>query len=80
MPHPFSHSGTRSEALSQREKTNAVLAREAAGRGIVLLKNSGVLPLAPGTPIALLGSGASRTVKGGTGSGDVNSRENRFHL
>ena len=77
MPHPFSHSGTRSEALSQREKTNAALAREAAGRGIVLLKNSGVLPLAPGTPIALLGSGASRTVKGGTGSGDVNSRENR---
>ncbi len=40
----------------------------------VLLKSNGAFPLdAPG-PIALFGSGARRTVKGGTGSGEVNSR------
>ena len=47
-----------------------------AGEGIVLLKNEGILPLSAQTPIALLGSGAVQTVKGGTGSGDVNNRQN----
>lgn len=33
-----------------------------------------LLPLKKGSKLALFGSGASRTVKGGTGSGDVNER------
>ena len=55
---------------------NGERARAIAPQGMVLLENNGVLPLqgAPGK-IALYGNGARRTVKGGTGSGDVNSRE-----
>jgi beta-glucosidase len=42
---------------------------------MVLLKNEGgLLPLPKDRPIALFGAGAGRTVKGGTGSGDVNER------
>ena len=42
---------------------------------MVLLENKGVLPFpAEVHSIALFGSGARRTVKGGTGSGDVNVR------
>ena len=40
----------------------------------VLLKRNGDFPLREAGPIALFGSGARRTVKGGTGSGEVNSR------
>ena len=74
MEQPFTHSGTRDPATSPREQENAAMARQAAAEGIVLLKNRGVLPLAPGAPVALFGAGAGRTVKGGTGSGDVNNR------
>lgn len=74
MEQPFTHSGTRDQAPSPREQENAALARQAAAAGIVLLKNRGVLPLNPGAPVALFGAGAGRTVKGGTGSGDVNNR------
>ena len=42
---------------------------------MVLLKNDGTLPIAKGGKLALYGSGARRTIKGGTGSGDVNSRK-----
>ena len=70
------HSGTLSAAPSLREQLNGSLARKLAAEGMVLLKNDGLLPLPLTLPIALLGSGASRTVKGGTGSGDVNNREN----
>ena len=41
---------------------------------IVLLENDGVLPLKKTGKLALYGAGARMTVKGGTGSGDVNSR------
>ena len=68
-------SGTTDPTITEREVLNGALSREAAEAGIVLLKNDGVLPLASGSRIALLGSGAARTVKGGTGSGDVNERE-----
>lgn len=74
MEQPFTHSGTRDPAPSPREQENAALARQAAAAGIVLLKNRGVLPLNPDAPVALFGAGAGRTVKGGTGSGDVNNR------
>ena len=61
------------ETVSPREKKHRQLAREAACEGIVLLENNGSLPLDPGN-IALYGSGAVSTVKGGTGSGEVNER------
>lgn len=68
--------GTRDQAVSLRETVNRQLARKAAAEGIVLLKNSGnLLPLKTGTKVVLYGVGASKTVKGGTGSGDVNERE-----
>ncbi len=69
-------SGTRSPKVSEREKKNLAVARHAAAEGMVLLKNEKqILPLVPGSRVALYGIGASRTVKGGTGSGDVNERE-----
>lgn len=40
----------------------------------VLLKSDGAFPLAAPGGVALYGGGARRTVKGGTGSGEVNSR------
>lgn len=68
------HSGSRKQELSEREKRHSALARRAAAEGIVLLKNEGTLPLKTSDPIALFGSGAGKTVKGGIGSGDVNNR------
>ena len=67
------HTGTLNPDLSERERTHAALARRIAADGCVLLKNEGLLPLGK-VPVALLGSGAVKTVKGGIGSGDVNSR------
>lgn len=69
-------SGTTSNAVTERETINRKIARAAASEGMVLLKNEDhILPLKPGTKVALYGGGASKTVKGGTGSGDVNERE-----
>lgn len=70
------HSGTLQQRPSKRELLHGELARRAAAEGIVLLKNKALLPLNLSIPTALLGHGACMTVKGGTGSGDVNSREN----
>ena len=75
MMKKWTHSGSLKKELSAREEKHRALARRAAAEGIVLLKNEGVLPLAPAAPIALFGSGADKTVKGGIGSGDVNNRE-----
>jgi beta-glucosidase len=58
---------------SIREKEHEKIAYDAALEGIVLLKNEGILPVAPGK-VALFGAGAKRTVKGGSGSGEVNER------
>lgn len=68
-------SGTPQQEPRSYETEHAQLARRAAAEGIVLLKNeNGLLPLAKGSKLALFGAGAGRTVKGGTGSGDVNER------
>lgn len=69
------HSGTLERALSAREQKHRGFARRAAAEGMVLMKNEGMLPLDIEAPIALLGGGAVRTIKGGTGSGDVNNRD-----
>ncbi len=61
------------QRISLMEKENRELARKAAAEGFVLLKNNGVLPLRE-KRIALYGSGARMTVKGGTGSGAVRER------
>lgn len=55
------------------ELQNRALAREAAAEGFVLLENDGILPLKE-KKLALYGSGARMTVKGGTGSGAVRER------
>lgn len=70
------YSGTRDERPSERELLHGRLARNMATEGIVLLKNENILPLDESVSIALFGSGAAETVKGGIGSGDVNSRVN----
>lgn len=67
------HSASVQETVSLREEENRALSLEAAREGIVVLENDGVLPLTPGR-VALFGAGASMTIKGGTGSGEVNDR------
>lgn len=62
-----------SDAVTQREKENLHIAYRAACEGIVMLKNDGTLPLQT-RKVALYGPGVSMTIKGGTGSGEVNER------
>ena len=76
MTKKWIHSGNLQQEPSEREIRHRALAGKAAAEGIVLLKNDGGLPLKLSDPIALFGSGAGKTVKGGIGSGDVNNREN----
>ena len=65
---------TKDPAMTQRERDHMALSRCIAGECVVLLENDGVLPLRQIRKIALYGIGARRTVRGGTGSGDVNTR------
>ncbi len=64
---------SRDNKPNQRELDNLRVAYRAACEAIVLLENDGALPLT-NRAIALFGNGASRTIKGGTGSGEVNER------
>lgn len=69
-------SGTTDPTVPEWEIKHRAVARRAAADGIVLLKNENhVLPIDINCPVALYGAGASHTIKGGTGSGDVNERE-----
>ncbi len=61
-------------AVNTYEKEHFAKLRKLAPECTVLLKKNGAFPLPAAGPVALYGSGARRTVKGGTGSGDVNSR------
>lgn len=57
------------------ELANAQLSKQAATQGMVLLENhDNALPIVKSTNVALFGVGAYATVKGGTGSGNVNNR------
>ena len=65
--------------ISEREIQHKTDAKNIAAQGMVLLENeSGVLPISAkkGTKIALFGQGVYNTIKGGTGSGAVNQRDN----
>ena len=64
----------RTEEMTGIEATNTNRVRNLASECAVLLENDGTLPLPASSNIALYGSGARHTIKGGTGSGDVNSR------
>lgn len=64
--------------LKNREYVTAseehiAISRKAAGEGMVLLKNDGLLPLKDGSCVSLFGKGLFDYVKGGGGSGDVNT-------
>lgn len=61
------------DEVTRLEKENLMTAYRAACEAMVLLKNDGILPLSA-KKIALYGPGASMTIKGGTGSGEVNER------
>ena len=63
-----------SPEISKRELDHIAAVRDAAAQGMVLLENNGALPLLSTGKIALYGAGARGTIKGGTGSGDVNQR------
>jgi len=62
---------------SEREMENNAKVRAFASECVVLLENrNNTLPLKTVGRIALFGNGVRHTVKGGTGSGDVNTRDN----
>ena len=56
------------------ETDHLATVRALAPECMVLLRSNGAFPLTEPGEIALFGSGARHTIKGGTGSGDVNSR------
>ena len=62
------------QQLNEYEIHHAQTVRTLSAECTVLLKKDGHFPLKEPGRIALYGAGARRTVKGGTGSGEVNSR------
>ena len=60
--------------MNDYEREHSAIVRRAGAECAVLLKSKGDFPLAAPCTVALFGSGARRTIKGGTGSGEVNSR------
>ena len=69
-----SHYADTSESITELEKQNSDTVRPIVGEGAVLLENNSILPLTKTGKIALYGNAARHTIKGGTGSGCVNSR------
>lgn len=62
------------ETMQPFEKEHIDMVRKAAPECTLFLKRDGTLPLDAPCRVALYGSGARKTIKGGTGSGDVNVR------
>ena len=60
--------------LLEHERKHLEMLRPALAECTVLLRNSGAFPLDGPCRIAAFGNGVRRTVKGGKGSGEVNSR------
>ena len=60
--------------LLDHEKKHLAALRPILAECTVLLKNDGLFPLKSPCPIAAFGNGVRRTIKGGKGSGEVNSR------
>lgn len=60
--------------MNEYEMEHNEILRSFGAECTVLLKSDGSFPLDGPCDLALYGSGACRTVKGGTGSGEVNSR------
>jgi beta-glucosidase len=70
------YTGNTSSKVQPYEIENRIVSKKAAIAGMVLLKNeNNILPLRKNSTIALYGGGAVKTIKGGTGSGDVNVRD-----
>jgi beta-glucosidase-like glycosyl hydrolase len=71
----FANAATTNPNQGPLEKANAALSQRAASQGMVLLENNDdALPMAKDGAVAVYGVGAYATVKGGTGSGNVNNR------
>ena len=60
--------------MNDYEREHNRILRRFGAECAVLLKTNGAFPLREPCRLALYGNGARRTVKGGTGSGEVNSR------
>ena len=60
--------------MNDYEREHNAMLRRLGAECTVLLKSNGAFPLHEPCELALYGSGARRTIKGGTGSGEVNSR------
>ncbi len=63
-----------SSDVTKQEREHAAISRKLAGESMVLLENDTTLPINNMKKVALFGNGARRTIKGGSGSGEVNSR------
>ncbi len=66
------------DEVTELEQYNSDLSTYLATQGYALLENNGLLPLPAEGKIALYGNGVAYTVKGGTGSGAVNNRNNQY--
>ena len=62
------------DKITPEEIAHSDTVRKLAGECVVILENDGTLPIDHPGKVALYGNGARHTIKGGTGSGDVNSR------
>lgn len=62
------------DKITPEETAHSNTVRKLAGECVVILENDGSLPIEQPCKVALFGNGARHTIKGGTGSGDVNSR------
>ena len=60
--------------MNDYEREHNAILRSTGAECAVLLKSDGSFPLPEPCTLALYGSGARHTIKGGTGSGEVNSR------